>query len=434
MEAKEISLVDDVTYYVDQYTSKGLCLDNYSDWVDRGFEFASLGEAGRESFHRISSTSSKYNHQQADDKFTNLCKNHDGKRNIESFFYHCTNDLQIPPLQVNTTYKKAKPKVNGTKKEVPEDKWLFTVKDVLNAPAQETIWSFIVKGVNNALVASSEAGKSTLLLNLAIAIARELLSFLGWPLGATKSRCIYVSTEDGISQLKTRLKAMLGNSVIPDDSILFILDGTDLAKRLDETLEKYPSDLVILDTWGDFVGGKYDAEFTRKTMQEIRRVCVKHDSTPLYVHHTNKASENIPDKSSIKGAGDFEQACRVVMMLSIYQDNRWLCCVKGNPFPDDTKNTCYELSYNPETQSFGRTENEKSRHEIVQELRSENLGRPSAEIDFSVLAGQRLNNTSLCKTVIDNYGVSRATAQTKIKKAYESGILAKDQNGLYYEK
>ena len=76
----------------------------------------------------------------------------------------------------------------------------------------------------------------------------------------------------------------------------------------------------------------------------------------------------------------------------------------------------------------------KSRYEIVQELRSENLGRPSAEIDFSILAGQRLNNTSLCKIVMENNGVSRATAQNKIKKAFDAGILAKDQNSLYYDK
>ena len=104
-------------------------------------------------------------------------------------------------------------------------------------------------------------------------------------------------------------------------------------------------------------------------MSAIREVCVKFDGTPLYIHHTNKCSENIPEKASIKGAGDFEQACRVVMMLSIYQDHRWLCCVKGNPFADDLKQKCYELSYFPDRQQFGRTGREMSRIEIVRELR-----------------------------------------------------------------
>jgi hypothetical protein len=151
--------------------------------------------------------------------------------------------------------------------------------------------------------------------------------------------------------------------------------------------------------------------------------------------HTNKASENIPDKSSIKGAGDFEQACRVVMMLSVYQEHRWLCCVKGNPFSDDLKNVCYELSYLPESQRFGRTGNEKPRLEIVKELRSENLGRPSTEIDFNeVLGNEKLSNTKLTEIITNGQGVARSTAQTKISKAYSSGLLKKDENGLYFAK
>ena len=67
---------------------------------------------------------------------------------------------------------------------------------------------------------------------------------------------------------------MLNSKSIEKDSIQFILDGRDLANRLNQTLEKYPSDLVMIDTWGDLISGKYDAEFTRKTMQEIRKIYI----------------------------------------------------------------------------------------------------------------------------------------------------------------
>jgi hypothetical protein len=421
-------------YYIDEAIKKGLRVDDYSEWVnERGFEFASLGEEGRPYFHKISSTSAKYDPQQADLKFSDLVKNHNGARKIESFFHYCVHDLSIKPYTNGTTFNKSPGKPVIHKKKDDTEKWLYNVKEVLNAPRQETIWSFITKGVNNAIVASSEAGKSTLLLNLAVCIADESPKFLEWPLNAAKARTIYVSTEDGVSQLKARLKTILADQVIPEDSILFIMDSRDLVNRLDETLQKFPSELVIIDTWGDLVMGKYDAEFTRKTMQEIRNVCTKHDATPVYAHHTNKASENIPDKSSVKGAGDFEQACRVVLMLSIYQDKRWLCCVKGNPFPDDYKNTTYELSFDLESGTLNRTGNEMSRHEIIKALRSENLGRPGTEIDFhSILDGEHMSSTNLANKIMENYNISIATAKRKISDAHSNSSLKKDSNGLYF--
>ena len=120
--------------------------------------------------------------------------------------------------------------------------------------------------------------------------------------------------------------------------------------------------MVIVDTWGDYIGGEYIAEKTRPMMNKIKKLCVRYDSTPVYIHHTNKASENIPDKSSIKGAGDFEQANRSVLMLSIYQDSRWLSVVKKNSWSEDRKKWSRQLSYNDQTGLISFTGVEEERH------------------------------------------------------------------------
>ena len=59
---------------------------NYSDWVQIGFALASLGEDGREPFHRLSAISPKYDAIQCDSKFDGLLKDHKGA-SIGTLFY-----------------------------------------------------------------------------------------------------------------------------------------------------------------------------------------------------------------------------------------------------------------------------------------------------------------------------------------------------------
>lgn len=409
----------------------------YDEWYKIGFSLVSLGEEGRQLFHKVSSLHPEYTYEDADAKFSNLLKKTKRKISLATFIKYCKDagvQLQKHHFEqagaVSSTYHTNKPNNKTAKNDASEaeDKWLYNVDDVLNAPPEETHWAFITKAVNNSLVASSESGKSTIVLNLGIEIALESESFMDWPLNAPKGRCIYVSTEDGISQIKSRLTKMLNGRRIPDNSMLFILDASDLPIRLQETLSKYPSDLVFIDTWGDLVAGKYDGESTRKTMSEIKQICVKYDCTPVYIHHTNKASENIPEKASIKGAGDFEQACRVVMMLSIYQSDRWLCCVKGNPISEDLKSECHQLKFDKETQTMSRTGHKMPRIDIVAKLKALAAGgRPEKSIDFeSILDGKPMSRKALAAFITETYGLSKSQVYDRIKKAG----LKEDSNGL----
>lgn len=60
----------------------------YQDWLKAGMSLSSLGEAGREPFHIISSQYPKYSRKETDKKFDNLLKE-SHRVDISTFFYMC---------------------------------------------------------------------------------------------------------------------------------------------------------------------------------------------------------------------------------------------------------------------------------------------------------------------------------------------------------
>ncbi|MBC6992276.1 DUF3987 domain-containing protein [Hymenobacter sp. BT491] len=73
--------------------------DRYASWVQIGFAFASLGEIGREYFHRVSRVSPKYNRRECEKKFSGLLKDYDGRTDIGSFFGLCKKAGILPSAQ-----------------------------------------------------------------------------------------------------------------------------------------------------------------------------------------------------------------------------------------------------------------------------------------------------------------------------------------------
>ena len=82
--------------------------DNYNDWVEIGAALSTLGNDGRELFHRISRLSNKYNTRQCDTKYNNILRwNHNFT--LGTLIFHCRkasidipSDCKIaPPTRVN---------------------------------------------------------------------------------------------------------------------------------------------------------------------------------------------------------------------------------------------------------------------------------------------------------------------------------------------
>jgi hypothetical protein len=81
----------DISHILDQITSGRVnIVESYYDWINVGLAFASkYGEGGRAYFHIVSQQSSKYQAEDCDKKYTQLCKSTKNQRTIATFFYLC---------------------------------------------------------------------------------------------------------------------------------------------------------------------------------------------------------------------------------------------------------------------------------------------------------------------------------------------------------
>lgn len=84
-----------IDLYVQEWEKRRVPLDDYQDWMTVGMALASAGEEFRESFHRVSRFSSKYDREDTDRKFDGFLQNTRSIR-IGSFFYKCHEYGVIP--------------------------------------------------------------------------------------------------------------------------------------------------------------------------------------------------------------------------------------------------------------------------------------------------------------------------------------------------
>lgn len=312
------------------------------------------------------------------------------------------------------------------------EKWLFNFDDMLNAEPLTRIWKFIVKGVMNAIVASSEAGKSTFIRNFALAIITKQKQFLGWDLILENNSVLIISTEDGLSSQKEWFEPLVKIGDIKKEQLRFIVDNYQLKERLEYALNEHPTDLVFIDTWGDAASGFYTNEVTRELLNEVKTICNRYNSTMVVVHHTNKSSENIPDKTAIKGASDFEQMARVVLMIVKHKDSRWLCLVKGNNFDDDEKKVCYRLDFDPVEKKIHLSSDTMDRHEMIRELSKGQHTSNETVIDWiSLFDGKELRRVELLKKISEQSGLSEQGARKRVERMIDIHEIKKLKNGLY---
>lgn len=75
-------------FYISDYLNKHNIdiTDSYQDWISYGYSLCSLGEAGRQIFHKISSVSDKYEFNECEDKYDYMLAHYDNTKNsIENF-------------------------------------------------------------------------------------------------------------------------------------------------------------------------------------------------------------------------------------------------------------------------------------------------------------------------------------------------------------
>lgn len=221
-----------------------------------------------------------------------------------------------------------------------------------------------------AIAGSSEAGKSSFLRQLAVAIVRGDTHFLGFELNAIHKRVLYVCTEDdknAISMLlhKQNPKGLRSEEI---ENLGYIFDTSHLLQKLNRVLEKHNVDCLIIDAFTDLFDG--DMNMTnqiRRFLHEYAQLAEKNQTLVIFLHHTGKRTEILPpSKNNLLGSQGFEAKMRLVIEIRkdrIDKRFRHLCIVKGNYLHEDYKDRSFKLLFD-DTMSFSYT-NERVPFDIL---------------------------------------------------------------------
>jgi hypothetical protein len=218
----------------------------------------------------------------------------------------------------------------------------------------EWLWeNYIPKSAISGIAGPSDTGKSTLLRQLALAIASRKDNFLGNKLSVSKGRVIYVSTEDSANGLKQSLQKQIESLEIPEHAfykIAFLFDQGKVVDDLDKMMQKYGGvDLIILDSMGDtFEGNPNDFVSVRQYLRGLNFLTAKYGCAILLLHHNVKNSENgAPNKNNLNGSQGLEAKMRSLFEVrkGSNADERLLTILKGNYVAEDLKRKSRVLKF-----------------------------------------------------------------------------------------
>jgi hypothetical protein len=207
------------------------------------------------------------------------------------------------------------------------------------------------------LAGSSDTGKSTLLRQMALAVAAGDSYFLGFKVHARHRSVIYVSTEDGKDAVRHLVRKQ-ARHYQPDDlkGLRFLFEYEDLIVTLRYNLVKQPADMIIVDCFSDTFGSDL------KDTQKIRAFLQP------FQHHTGKRTESLtPSKNNLLSGQGLEAKMRMVIELRadlMRPTDRHFCIVKGNYLSSSHKKESHVLHFNEKDFIFTYT-GERTPYELL---------------------------------------------------------------------
>jgi archaellum biogenesis ATPase FlaH len=257
----------------------------------------------------------------------------------------------------------------------------FTFYELLQTPQTEV--PFLVENLIPAeaisiLSGDSDAGKSSLYQQLALAIILGLTKFLGLKINPKFKRVLLVNTEDTPVSIKVRLLMQL-NKTIPSDEAakrLTIMTVTqDVVQKIESKLKEEPVDLVVIDAYSDvFNGDTRSDNASRLFLNQFIDIIRKYKCAVLFVHHIGKTKDPAgPNKDSLLGSVAIHGKARSVLLLSKQKPNpmiKILKIAKGNYVSEEVKKKEIFLEFDPETLLHREITDTTLKAEIKEQIRS----------------------------------------------------------------
>ncbi len=225
----------------------------------------------------------------------------------------------------------------------PQRKVRYTAPELVSLDTSEAaqLWDGFLPTNDIVLFAGVQGkGKSTLVRELSLAVARKDSLFLTRTLNVRYGKVIYVKGEGGVIHFARILKRYGG--VMPEGFILIDgcrLNRQELHSEIKAELKRGAADLIVFDSLGNFYTGEQNSNSDAQNFLREFAYCTE-DSCVCFIHHIGKSGHHeSPDIKFVQGAGGFTQRARaVVMMVGNDSDNRrWLRLAKEDNVSEEFK-------------------------------------------------------------------------------------------------
>jgi RecA-family ATPase len=307
-------------------------------------------------------------------------------------------------------------------------KFYYTAKELFNRKIMDVpmFWKpFIPQKGLVGITGSSDAGKSTLLRQLAIETCLKRNSFLGFPLNSRYGSVVYISTEDTDDAISASLQRQArGMDLEKINGLKFVFNEGDPKKILAEILKEEKVDLVIIDAWTDlYIGDPNNTVQVRKSLNALSKIAQRYDCAILILHDTVKHSEkHEPNKSKVNGSQGIEAKLRsVIEIRDSSGDEKLLSILKGNYIPAEMKKNSIILKFDEECLRFSSTGKEVNIRAVG------GVFRPKFKDDKEVIdrmkhlkKEMKLSISKIEVALIKEFGDERTPSCTRIKEILSS--------------
>lgn len=169
---------------------------------------------------------------------------------------------------------------------------------VFSGPPPYTIRGLLTAGSVTMLTGNSDAGKSPLALDMAVAVARGR----AWNGMRTRQGVVLHISTEGKATLEARMLAQrMEHGITPDDPLAFVsvslnlVEGPDTKRVIvaaQQLAERFglPVGMVVIDTMSHVLGGgdESDPTVTRPLVKNLQRIASETGASVVIVHHPTK--------------------------------------------------------------------------------------------------------------------------------------------------
>jgi hypothetical protein len=293
-------------------------------------------------------------------------------------------------------------------REYPEMTW--AVRDLL--PEGLTI-----------LAGKQKMGKSFLVLNIAVAVARG--SYALGKLPVDKRGVLYLALEDGERRIQERSRALLDGAKAPDNldvaTEMLALDDGGLTELEEYIKEKPHTGLIIIDVLSRVQRNRAGVDPRDEIYRQIaplQQMGLKYHVAIVAVHHLHKDKGTGDDQDRIYGSSGYAQVADCIVMLDLQRGNNIATLsVSGR----DIKDQKYTLVWDEALSTWG----------ISEDSLDYIATKPSERAKLLLAMRDKEDGIASRQELLEKLDKSSGALDQLLRDAMDNGEVVKIGRGMY---